>query len=40
MDLSPPDATTDATAAQALLICEHCDTVHRRCPLAKGEVAE
>ena len=28
------------TAAPALLICEHCDTVHRRRPLAKGEVAE
>lgn len=28
------------TTAPALLICEHCDTVHRRRPLAKGEVAE
>ena len=28
------------TTAPALLICEHCDTVHRRSPLAKGEVAE
>ena len=28
------------TTAPSLLICEHCDTVHRRRPLAKGEVAE
>lgn len=40
MDLSPPDALDDASATQALLICEHCDTVHRRRPLARGEVAE
>ncbi|BFI95674.1 MAG: paraquat-inducible protein A [Rhodanobacter sp.] len=40
MELSPPDIPTDTTAVHALLICEHCDTVHRRCPLARGQVAE
>jgi paraquat-inducible protein A len=39
MALSPPD-TLAATAAHSLLICEHCDTVHRRRPLERGEVAE
>ncbi|MBA2077930.1 MAG: paraquat-inducible membrane protein A [Rhodanobacter sp. 68-29] len=29
-----------AAATPALLICEQCDTVHSRRPLAKGEVAE
>ncbi|WP_426663413.1 paraquat-inducible protein A [Rhodanobacter aciditrophus] len=40
MDASPPDIADHDTAPSALLICEHCDTVHRRRPLAKGEVAE
>ena len=31
-------ATTPSTTA-GLLICEHCDTVYRRRPLARGEVA-
>jgi paraquat-inducible protein A len=38
MDVPSPHCI-DPTAP-ALLICEHCDTVHRRHPLAKGEVAE
>lgn len=37
MDASPPDV--GATAASPLLICEHCDAVYRRRPLARGEVA-
>ena len=40
MALSPPQTLDAAAAAHALLICEHCDTVHRRRPLARGEVAE
>jgi len=28
-----------ARSSDALLICEHCDTVYRRRPLARGEVA-
>jgi len=40
MDASPPDVAGQCAAAHALLICEHCDTVHRRRPLARGEVAE
>ena len=40
MDASPPDVAGPCAAAHALLICEHCDTVHRRRTLAKGEVAE
>lgn len=40
MALSPPDTQDAASTVHALLICEHCDTVHRRRPLAKGEVAE
>ena len=40
MALSPSDTLDAAAAAHSLLICEHCDTVHRRRPLAKGEVAE
>ncbi|GAB3784067.1 paraquat-inducible protein A [Dyella agri] len=38
MDASTPHCID--TTAPALLICEHCDTVHRRHPLARGEVAE
>lgn len=40
MALSPPDVLDADEAAHALLICEECDTVHRRRPLAKGEVAQ
>ncbi|HKR77365.1 MAG TPA: paraquat-inducible protein A [Rhodanobacter sp.] len=40
MDVPSPDIAGPGAAAPALLICEHCDTVHRRHPLAKGEVAE
>ena len=39
MDVSPPDLA-DGAGAAALLICEHCDTVHRRRLLARGEVAQ
>lgn len=28
------------TAARSLRVCEHCDTVYRRRPLARGEVAQ
>ncbi|OOG57377.1 paraquat-inducible protein A [Rhodanobacter sp. C03] len=28
------------TSSEALLICEHCDTVYRRRPLARGDVAQ
>ncbi|MEW9623654.1 paraquat-inducible protein A [Rhodanobacter geophilus] len=38
MDASSPHCID--TTAPALLVCEHCDTVHRRRPLARGEVAE
>ena len=40
MDASTTDIAGPEAAASALLICEHCDTVHRRRPLARGEVAE
>ncbi|MEW9573111.1 paraquat-inducible protein A [Rhodanobacter sp. Si-c] len=40
MDASSPDIADPDEASPALLICEHCDTVHRRRPLARGEVAE
>lgn len=37
----PPASTEQAQKAMSstLLICEHCDTVHRRRSLARGEVA-
>lgn len=37
----PPASMEQAQKAMSstLLICEHCDTVHRRRPLARGEVA-
>jgi paraquat-inducible protein A len=37
----PPASVEQAQKAMSstLLICEHCDTVHRRRPLARGEVA-
>lgn len=38
MDASSPDIDLDGAAR--LVICEHCDTVHRRRPLAHGEVAQ
>ena len=38
---TPPAAIEQAQKAMSstLLICEHCDTVHNRRPLARGEVA-
>ncbi|MBD8898119.1 paraquat-inducible protein A [Rhodanobacter sp. DHG33] len=39
MALSPPDTFDAVSTVHPLLICEHCDTVHHRCPLAMGEVA-
>ena len=40
MDASPSDVAGPDAATHGLLICEHCDTVHRRGPLAHGEMAE
>lgn len=40
--MSSPDHTPDSIVdlpPAALLICEHCDTVHRRRPLVRGEKA-
>ncbi len=34
-----PEGCAD-TSPSTLLICEQCDTVHRRRPLARGEVAQ
>jgi paraquat-inducible protein A len=40
MNLPPSSIEhTQKTSTPALLICEYCDTVHRRRPLACGEVA-
>ena len=36
---TPRMGTTTPTTTAGLLICEHCDTVYRRRPLARGEVA-
>ncbi len=30
----------DTGAPEQLVVCKYCDTVYRRCPLARGEVAE
>ena len=40
MNLQPPsNEQAQKASTPALLICEYCDTVHRRRPLAYGEVA-
>lgn len=41
MSTTPPASLEQAQKAlsSTLLICEHCDTVYRRRPLARGEVA-
>ena len=36
---TPRMGTTTPTTTAGLLICEHCDTVYRRRPLVRGEVA-
>jgi paraquat-inducible protein A len=40
--MTPPTSSTgqaQPTLTSSLLICEHCDTVYRRRPLARGDVA-
>lgn len=40
--MNPPESAIEqgcASTASTLLICEHCDTVYRRRPLARGDVA-